>query len=769
MRNLKKITWTLCVLICSCFFSACEVKDFTDDDQVAGGKEKYNSQSLSSKSPISNFLQTGPVGGGFPNIVTWDPNVQGKIYYGSDIGGTGYSTDWGKNFKSTARGLGYEDSHQKIATLNAIDMGSGNTIIVGGTGNKGIGGEVISSTDGGNNWTHDSDNNSFASNSFSSQNSALSDGLPTSRPRSTDYSLIQRIGGQNWIAGTYKDGVYISKDNRVTWSRLDINGNKLTGNVYVRAMAMSPYNSNEAFIGLYGDGNTSWTGLWKISNLTWSHPTATQVTNSNMADVVESIVVLGNSLYVACGKYGIRKVEENTNGTFTVNNISGNIINNSNVMATTIHGVITNNGSHKLVVGTASPKSIQGGSGKIWVSYNGGSTWFDKTDNENISNIPHDGTDELIVFKKHGNWALGQNGCDIASIQISPHNSNRWVVCATSAIWTTLDNGNTWKPANGFQILTYRDVEINSNGDIAAGNVDHDVVFKKNGNNNWATIGLSGGGTTGHGIAFSPNGNELAFTSNERDSNQVIANFGIANILNNNTITYNTNLPSNKRAVGLAWVKKNNNNRIIAAVDDGKIKYIDQIGGSWSGWTTTNTTSIMTGEQDNKGLRCSVVTDGGANTFVYDRKTGVWRTNDHGSTWDLIYGKPVGKDEGYLAYDNNSPKKLYISAGDDVYRMNNPSGLNPTTDKLDYPLGSPGAMALDDLGNLVVYGKSLNEIDSDCRLYINLDPKSNNKDWDNIASPEFLKIAPPVTDMDIKGNTIVLVTSGKGMLVSTNY
>jgi len=41
-------------------------------------------------------------------VVTWDPNVPGKIYYGSDIGGTGRSTNYGKDFESVGRGLGYE-------------------------------------------------------------------------------------------------------------------------------------------------------------------------------------------------------------------------------------------------------------------------------------------------------------------------------------------------------------------------------------------------------------------------------------------------------------------------------------------------------------------------------------------------------------------------------------------------------------------------------------------------------------------------------------
>ncbi|KAA5824790.1 hypothetical protein FPF71_08905 [Algibacter amylolyticus] len=735
------------IFITSSLFSSCQEKNFIETEQEVIDNETPTNNNpdeeiLNTDISVINFEQGGPVGGGYPNVVTWDPNEAGKIYFGSDIGGTGKSTNYGKDFESSARGLGYEDSHQKIAALNAIDV-NGSTIIVGGTGFKGAGGEVISSSNGGETWSHDS-----SDISFSAQNSNAP--LPTGRPRSTDPSLIQWVSGATWVAGTYKDGVWISTNNRNSWTRLKV----FNGDVFVRAMAMSPDDVNTVYVGLWGDNSSIENkGLWRISNLD-SSPQATKV--SGIPDVVESITVLGNRLYLACGKFGVRRFVPSNNN---LSDITGNIGNT--VMSTAIHGVERSWNTDRVVVGTAE------GNGDIWVSEDSGSSWTNTTAS-GVSFNPWGSNENLIVFEKHGNWALGGAKCDVATIQISPHNPDAWVVCSTSAIWTTDNAGSSWRPANGFQILTYRDVEISKTGVIAVANVDHDVLLSTDQGSKWTAIGLQSV-TTGNGLKFSPNGEELAFAVNERDNNTSDGKFGIASSPNtplSPEIKEISNTASPKRIIGSSWVHlPNKTERIIVAIDDGGVRTIDRSNGYWSNWTIRS--NAFMGAQINNGLRCAVETDGASITFIYDRQTGVWRTTDYGETWSQILTTTAGSDQGYLAYDSANDN-LYVSTPNEVILLKNAS-TEISTYNLSFPTSKPGALALDSVGRLLVYAEPLIAGNFDCALYCNSNPSTDKNMWVDVADETFKRVAPPVTDIDILENQVVLTTSGKGLLVSKSY
>lgn len=699
----------------------------TDQDNVSGG--------------TIGFSQKGPVGGGYPNVVTWDPNVPGKIYFGSDIGGTGTSINYGKDFETTSRGLGYEESHAKIAVLNAIDV-NGSTVIVGGTGYRGLGGEVISSSDGGDNWSHDS-----SDIAFSAQNSSAP--LPTGRPRSTDPGLIQWVSGTTWVAGTYKKGIWISTDNKASWSRLNV----FNGDVYIRAMAMSPDDPNTVYVGLWGDdASIENKGLWAVSNLN-GNATATKIVG--IPDVVESIAVLGNRLYLACGSFGVRRyVPSNGN----LSNITGPI--GTAVMATAIHGVERTWNTDRIVVGTAE------GDGHIWMSEDSGMSWTNTT-TTGIGISPWGSDQDLIVFQKHGNWALGGSKCDVAAIQVSPHDPDAWVVCATSAIWTTDNAGTTWKPANGFQILTFRDVEISPTGAIAVGNVDHDALVSNDGGAEWTSIGFNNV-TVSHAVTFSADGTELAFANNERDNNTTAATVGVASSPQtpNSPSLVEINSPAApKRAVGIEWiVLPDGTDRLIAAFDDAGVRTIDRTNASWSNWIT-RITAFM-GPQSNAGLRCSVVSNGESTIFIYDRKTGVWRSTDYGVGWTNILSTPAGEDLGYLAYDHANDR-LYVSTPAEVLRIDDASNSNNTTN-LSCPTAKPGPMAIDPTGRLLVYAKPLNAANSDIALYRNDSPETNTNSWVDIADNTLRRVAAHVTDLDASAEYIVLVTAGKGILISEN-
>ena len=704
--------------------------------------------------PTVSFSQVGPVGGGFPNVVTWDPNVPGKIYFGSDVGGTGRSTDFGKTFEAAARGLGYQPSHEKIAALNAVDVG-GSTVIAGGTGFRTGGGEVISSVDGGDTWIHDS-----SDIGFSAQNSSAP--LPGGRPRSTDSSLIQWISGSTWVAGTYDEGIWISNDDRKNWVRLD----DLEGDVYVRAMVKSPIEPNAFFVGLWGDDpEIENKGLWKITMTTEANGNFSLDSTEKVEgipDVVESIVALSSRLYIACGRFGVRRYVTH-NGRLT--DITGPI--GTSVMSTAIHGVKRRWNTDRIVLGTAD------GLGAIWLSEDSGTTWTNTTrhlrSDRNVSAVPWGGDEELPVFQAHRNWQLGREKCDVAAIQVSPNDDDAWVVCSTSAIWTTDNAGETWQPANGFQILTYRDVDISPTGTIAVGNVDHDALVSTDGGAHWTSVGF-GSVTVGHAVEFSPDGSQLALANNERDDNETRARLGVATSVATpsrpNLVELDDSF-SPKRVSGLAWIAfPKGTQRLIAAVDNGGIQTFDRPAGAdeWSA-PRVRTDEFMK-EQSNGGLRTSVVTDGKRNTFVYDRKSGVWRTTNWGVAWTNILPTPAGEDQGYLAYHPPS-NTLYVATPTQVLRIDNATSSTEAVN-LSLPQNNPGAMALDPFGGLIVFAKPTDARNSEVKLYRNDNP-SGAGTWQDISDESFKRVAPEVVDIAVSADRIVIPTRGKGILISEPF
>ncbi|WNQ10721.1 hypothetical protein MJA45_24375 [Paenibacillus aurantius] len=63
----------------------------------------------------------------------------------------------------------------------------------------------------------------------------------------------------------------------------------------------------------------------------------------------------------------------------------------------------------------------------------------------------------------------------------------------------------------------------------------------------------------------------------------------------------------------------------------------------------------------------------GSNTvYMFDRETGVWRSNDNGGTWTHIWTINSETDmTGYVAADPTSPGTLYVSYLDNLYRLDN--------------------------------------------------------------------------------------------------
>jgi len=650
---------------------------------------------------VGKFVNTGPTGGGFPNVATWDPNVPGRVYVGADIGGISRSDDWGKTFTPDRYGVGWGPSQHKIACLNAVNL-AGNTLVVAGTGFKGTGGEVYSRVDGWDNqWAVDS-----TALAFSAQNSNAP--LPTKRPRSTDPGLILRLPDGRWVAGTYKDGVYISGDRRKTWKRLDV----FTGQqIYVRTMCLDPYDPNAILVGLWGDDpSIPNKGLWRISRLNGS-PVAARL--AGVPDVVESLAVSGQTMYAACGRFGVRRIVDNT-----VTDIAGPIYETCSA-AIDAHGDL-------VVVGTA------GSAGKLYRSYNRGDSWKHITMPSDVDPRVWGSNEIPLALEDHPSWRLGGTGCDISCVAISPHDPNRWVITATSAVWATDDAGATFRPSAGYQISSYRVSAINDKGHIATGSTDHDVICSTDRGATWRSIGVSGATVT-HAIAFSPDGTELAYSISERDDNQSTAKLWVTDDLEGGSPGVDTGWSATvpgkagKRVIGLTWITMEGlSDRLVCAVDGGGI-WTYSPNGDW-----TQRSAEFMGPQQNRNLHCDVVSNGMNLIYVADRETGVWRSDDYGVTWT----KYSTTKNARLAM-NRQKFELWVDVGPCAYgagrwwRWTPPQNAQNPDGRLSYTDGDP-------------------------------------EGWWTVVDDDMIRAtAPEVTSIAVNAGLIVLTTGGQGLLIGT--
>src|SRR5262249_10785614 len=102
---------------------------------------------------------------------------------------------------------------------------------------------------------------------------------------------------------------------------------------------------------------------------------------------------------------------------------------------------------------------------------------------------------------------------------------------------------------------------------------------------------------------------------------------------------------------------------LLAAVDANGIWRKDG-----SKWTKVSATAMAT--KQSYASASLAWPSGSATAYLYDHRTGVWRSNDTGKTWIKIWSKKApGRLVGYLLVDPSQPGRLWVSAADGVYRL----------------------------------------------------------------------------------------------------
>ena len=102
---------------------------------------------------------------------------------------------------------------------------------------------------------------------------------------------------------------------------------------------------------------------------------------------------------------------------------------------------------------------------------------------------------------------------------------------------------------------------------------------------------------------------------------------------------------------------------LLAAVDANGIWRKDG-----STWTKVSATAMATKQSYPQASLAWPA--GSATAYLYDHRTGVWRSNDSGKTWVKIWAKKAaGKLVGYVVVDAVQTGRLWVSTADGVYRL----------------------------------------------------------------------------------------------------
>src|SRR5919106_1388886 len=160
------------------------------------------------------FQPTGLEGGGFQNVVEFDPSGSGLVLSGGDVSGFHRSMDHGATWKTSNRGL--RALHElKVASILFSRTTPGK--VYAAVGYQGRRGGLLVSEDGGASWSLRSAIPLFSAG----QN--VDPALPPDHPRSTGALLAQDEAGAVYPP-TFRPGVMRPVDDRLTLEILGLAG-----------------------------------------------------------------------------------------------------------------------------------------------------------------------------------------------------------------------------------------------------------------------------------------------------------------------------------------------------------------------------------------------------------------------------------------------------------------------------------------------------------------------------------------------------------------
>jgi hypothetical protein len=583
------------------------------------------------------FTESGLGGGGFQNVIAIDPADSGLVLAGGDTSGIYRSLDRGTTWQPADTGL-TDTSQFKIASIEFSPVVPGR--VYAAAGNSGSGGGLLESDDSGQTWAVRSTVPQFAGG-----DTPGIAGLPPSHPRSTGHLLAIDPAGTIYAA-TFSAGIMRSTDGGTTWTTLGLAGQHL------RSIALDPADPNVVIAAGYEGG---------LFRTTTAGSTGTFAAVAGAPTRVEELRFIGGDLYAA-GSTGMT-VSHDAGGTWQALAAPPS----SGALWTSIDGHQAC-GSTFLIAGSES-----GGADSVIASSDGGASWTP------LAVAP--GAIHTTIGDDSGGrwWLAGQptymlGGSNYTAAMVADAgpagegcSSQDLYVTGRSGIWRSADAGADWYP-----VVAGLGVTINQA--LAA---DPGIAGRLNiASSDWAyLISLDGGahvaqvraGKQGFDVAADPTrppGAALLATGSQ-SSNKLGDLWSSPNPATTPWASEGLGVAAGgKRPLAAAANLVSGRRVLLAAVDANGVWRRDGSGA----WMKVSSGPMATKQAY---AAASLAWPSGSTTaYLYDHRTGVWRSADSGKTWVKIWAKKAaGKLVGYVAVDPVQPTRLWVSAADGVYRL----------------------------------------------------------------------------------------------------
>jgi hypothetical protein len=365
-------------------------------------------------------------GGGFVNVVAFDPAVPGLVLAGGDVSGILRSTDYGKTWASADRGL-RSLAQMKVASLLFSPSGEAYAAV----GDEGEGGGLLVSTDAGLSWSLRSQTPQFSGDN----NVGLL--LPVPHPRSTGTLLALDPKGSLLYAATFHDGVMRSADDGQTWTTLGLAGS------YLRGLAIDPDHPNQVYAAAFQEG------IFETSDASGS---AKFELLANSPTTPEELTVVGGTLFAAAGSAGIYSYSGGTWRTLAPAGATWEALTGYAACGQTV-----------LYAGADGA-----GSQGLMRSLDGGATWATLVaDGSRIHANEGGPGGPRWWLANHSGFMLGGSLYTASQIAVEPSATGqackheRVLVAGRSGVWGSADAGANWYPmVRGMAVTIVHDTKL---------------------------------------------------------------------------------------------------------------------------------------------------------------------------------------------------------------------------------------------------------------------------------------------------------------------
>lgn len=511
---------------------------------------------------------------------------------------------------------------------------------------------------------------------------AAGDQLPD-KARSTGRIIYcESTGTTKYIfVNTYKDGVMRSADNGTNWTTCNIGGSAPgSGTYFGRSVTQDPATSTTYWAGFYVGGTCA---VYKCTTAhTSGTPNFTKVTNS--PNVGEDFFISNGILYTV-GLDGIYKLNIST-GAWT--NLNGTFVpTGSGHVWVTIAGYVDGSGNTILVIGDANPASGAGGATLIKIVIDSSGTVTSRANFVNVENhqyVPGPSGESRLWWhygSSYQNW-LGGAGffSPFLVVDASNLNSVNWYCLGSEGFFRKLGSANWEMANNGMPMYLGRALALNPSDPLSFDWTTSDWYHK------WCDDGIAyDKNTSGQDTPTGANaGMGFALSRDPVDSRLYLSCAAVGHKYENvagdvfwqanndrNGTWHALSCPSGGNAIiGLCGIRDASNNRVLLAASWGGGMYRWVEGTGWGGGPIDNTFCI-TGQV---GYNIPFATGAGAQyVYCFDRKAGVYRSNNYGQTWVCVDNTLTSSstEASHISAHPTNVGEIWVTTPGGLYKITN--------------------------------------------------------------------------------------------------